>query len=144
MKRLLPPLLAAACCLAHPALGHGVRTTVARDPAVAVAFTYEDGSPLSFEEYEVLPPGDTTAFQVGSTDRAGRAVFRPDRAGTWRVRLWTEDGHGATLDVDVDEALLAVAETGKGPGRLGKLITGVSVVFGVFGIVALVGGRRTA
>lgn len=143
MKRLLP-LLAAACLLATPALGHGVHTAVANGPAVAVAFTYADGSPLSFEEYEVLPPGDTTAFQVGNTDRTGRAVFRPDRAGTWRVRLWTEDGHGATLDVDVDEALLASAEVGTGPGRGSKLITGISVVFGIFGILALVAGRRTS
>jgi nickel transport protein len=78
---------------------------------------------------------------VGRTDLHGRVVFLPDRAGTWRIEAFSEDGHGADFSFS----------TGAGGGvRKGSqpflerhlpLVVGLSVIFGVFGLVHLFAGR---
>ncbi len=137
--------VAAAALVAAPALAHGVDTTVGNVRAVTVTVTYEDGSPLAFESCEVSAPGDGPAFQVGHTDRLGRVVFVPDRPGRWTVKVTGEDGHGAVVPVTVDAAMVASgAAAAPAAGARGtKLVTGVGVLLGVFGIVALTLRRRT-
>jgi len=143
MRRPAP--LAAVCALLlapAPAPAHGLGHDVAAGRAVVVTLTYDDGSPFSFESCEVTPPAGKTPSQVGRTDRLGRVVFLPDRPGDWRVRVMSEDGHGADLTVPVDAALLPTDGPVAGPSRFGKLVTGVSVLFGIFGLVALFTARR--
>lgn len=138
-------VLALVVLPAAGALAHGVAATVGHGGAVTVTARYEDGSPLAFAPCEVLPPGGPPAFQVGRTDRLGRVVFLPDRAGEWTVRITGEDGHGAVVPVVVDAALAAAAAGAPragGGGRVGKLMTGVGVLLGVFGIVSLTLQRR--
>jgi len=130
---LLPP--AAACA-------HGLDTSVRQGAAVVVTATYEDGSPMAFEACEVLPPGDRPVFQVGRTDRLGRVAFLPDRPGEWRVRVTSEDGHGAVMPVTVDEGMIAAASAPRGGGRGWKLATGLGMLFGVFGLLNLTMQRR--
>ena len=87
-------LLAGCALLAAsvPAAAHGLDHRVTGDRAVVVTLTYDDGAPFSFESCEVTPPAQDTPSQVGRTDRRGRVVFLPDRAGDWRVRVMAEDG----------------------------------------------------
>jgi nickel transport protein len=79
---------------------------------------------------------------VGRTDSQGRVVFIPDRAGTWRLKVFSEDGHGADLsfttggEVGVRDANEPFLE------RHLRIIVGVSVIFGVFGLVDLFARRR--
>ena len=143
MRALAVLLLAAAC--AGPAAAHGVDTAVGGAEAVTVTVRYADGSPVAFEPCEVLAPGGGPPFQVGRTDRRGRVVFVPDRAGAWTVKVTGEDGHGAVVPVTVDAALAAAGGEGPRPAadRKWQLIAGVGVLLGVFGIVAMALGRRT-
>ena len=139
-------LLAGCALLAAsvPAAAHGLDHRVTGDRAVVVTLTYDDGAPFSFESCEVTPPAQDTPSQVGRTDRNGRVVFLPDRAGDWRVRVMAEDGHGADISVPVGADLLPTASGPAGPSRFGKIVTGVSVLFGVFGVAALFVSRRKA
>ena len=129
--------------LAGTGLAHGVDTTVDQVRAVVVTVTHEDGSPVADESYEILPPGGSPAFASGRTDRVGRVVFAPDRAGEWVVRVVVADGHGAVRTVQVDADMLTTAA---GPAvaanRPWQMVTGVAVLFGAFGLVALVQARR--
>jgi nickel transport protein len=126
------------------AVAHGVATTTATGPAVTVTATYGDGLPLSFEACEVLAPEDEVPFQVGRTDRLGRVVFAPDRPGTWQVKVTTADGHGTTVSVAVGDDLLTTPSGPTGARtRSWKIITGIGVLFGAFGLLALVQQRRT-
>ncbi|NTV04152.1 ABC transporter permease [bacterium] len=140
------PLLAfiALFAAAAPAAAHGLDHRVTGDRAVVVTLTYDDGAPFSFESCEVTPPAEDTPSQVGRTDRHGRVVFLPDRAGDWRVRVMAEDGHGADLTVPVGADLLPAASGPAGPSRFAKIVTGVSVLFGIFGVAALFVARRKA
>ena len=120
------------------AAAHGVVTEVLPGPAVTVVVTYGDGLPLAFEACEVNAPDDDFPFQTGRTDRLGRVVFAPDRPGVWRVKVTTADGHGTAIEVPVDADLLASVTGGPVPqGTSSKIITGIGVLLGVFGLVAL-------
>jgi len=134
------------------ALAHGIEATVDDARAVVVTVAYESGEPLSFETAEVLPPGGGPPFQAGRTDRLGRVVFVPDRIGSWTVKVTSEGGHGTVVRVPVDETRLAggAAASGGGQGRAAirngrwsRLVTGVGVLLGVFGVVSLALRRRS-
>ena len=146
MARLIPAaLVLVALAWAGPAAAHGVHTTFLSGPAVAMTVSFEDGSPMSFEEFEAIPPGDDTPFQIGRTDRLGRVVFQPDRAGTWTVRVWSEDGHGTVVEIPVGEDMLpSGGDNSPQVSQVNRIVTGVAVLFGIFGLVTMFTARRSS
>ncbi len=124
------------------AQAHGVHPHVETQAAVTVIFSYEDHAPMAGERYEVMAPDGETVFTSGVTDLLGRTVFRPNQEGTWTVRVFSEDGHGATARVPVGGDLLAMEASGPRAGKLNKVITGGAVLFGIFGIAALVFSQK--
>ena len=140
-------LAALALCAWLPgqALAHDLQHQVDVGAAVSVRFFFADGSDFSFESYEVYRAGHEVPFQVGRTDLKGRVVFLPDRAGTWRIKVFSEDGHGA----DISFSTGAKGESGDAERpfleRHLRILVGVSVIFGVFGLASLLmrkGERR--
>jgi nickel transport protein len=141
-------------CLAWcDAASHGLHHSVTRSDALVVTVTYAHGGPFSFKDYEVFRPGETVPFQVGQTDSLGRLSFLPDREGDWRVRAFSRDGHG--LDVVIPSAAAppptppaATPPThthtsdAAPPGPLIRIAMGVSILFGVFGVVTLFYRKR--
>jgi hypothetical protein len=131
---------------AHGAHGH-------HEPgqAIIVSLAADHGPAASGWRCAVLDP-DGQSWSEGRLDPRGRIAFVPDRPGTWTVRAFAADGHGAELDVEVDADLLARLRGGAeplGPGHAAtddgpwsRLVTGVGVLFGVFGCVALIQSRR--
>jgi nickel transport protein len=126
-----------------PALAHGVGHAVDRAEAVTVRFTYPDGSPLAFADYQVHGPEDPRPAVAGLTDRDGRVVFVPDRSGAWTVSVTTVDGHGAEVAVDVAEDALTVAAADGGPGRGLRTLLGLALIALVCVVLAAV-LRRSA
>jgi nickel transport protein len=145
MRRRCVVALVLCAWLPGQALAHELQHSVDEGAAVSVKLSFADGSDFDFEAYEVYRDGDEIPFQVGRTDAQGRVVFIPDRAGAWRVKAFSEDGHGVDFsfttgvksDVqDADEPPLA---------RHLRILVGLSVIFGVFGLVTLFtrrGARR--
>lgn len=103
MRALLP---AVVLLVPLAVTAHGVHHEVSSTPAVSVVFHHGDGTPLAFASIEVHGPGDPRPTATGMTDRAGRALFIPDRPGAWTVRVRTQDGHGDLVTVDVGPDLL--------------------------------------
>ena len=136
-------LIPLACALIPAAASaHGVNHRVERGEAHVVTFTHDDGSPFANVPYEVTAPGDVGRASSGRTDRLGRVAFLPDIPGDWIVRAWSANGHGGRVVVDVgDEAITEIVDTG-GRGRGGDALLGVSLLFGLFGVAALVMSRR--
>jgi nickel transport protein len=133
----LPAILLAGALNAHT-LNHSAQP----GSAVIVELRYADGSPFSYESAEVYRPADTVPFLAGRTDANGRLAFVPDRSGEWRVRAFSEDGHG------VDFTVAAAPDGGPsapstGLGTVGGLAVGLSVIFGVFGIWTLFVKRKS-
>ena len=126
------------------ALAHDLQHQIEEGAAISVRLFFADGSDFAFESYEVYRAGDEVPFQVGRTDLRGRVVFLPDRAGTWRIKAFSEEGHGA------DFSFTTGAKSGVPDAnqpfleRHLRVVVGVSVIFGVFGLFNLFkrGGRR--
>jgi nickel transport protein len=138
VKALLavPMVLLAGALHAH-ALVHTAQT----GQALVVELRYGDGSPFSYEAAEVFRPGEAVPFLAGRTDANGRLAFVPDRPGEWRVRAFSEDGHGGDFSV--------TAAAGEGPASsasplegVGGLALGLSILFGLFGLWSLFLRRR--
>ena len=139
MKRrtVLPAALLAGVLHAH-SLSHTVQT----GSAVIVDLRYGDGSPFSYESAEVFRPSESVPFLAGRTDANGRLAFVPDRSGDWRVRAFSEDGHGGEFTVSAGGDGTAAA----GPAPLGtpeRVAIGVALLFGLFGIWSLFLRRRS-
>jgi nickel transport protein len=141
MRHGLVIALALCAWLPGRAAAHDLQHSVGEGAAVSVKLFFADGKEFSFESYELYRAGDEIPFQVGRTDIEGRVVFLPDRAGTWRLKVFSEDGHGADLSFttggeggvqDANEPFLE---------RHLRIIVGVSVIFGVFGLVSLFARR---
>ncbi len=136
MKRLAL-LLAALCCLTGPATAHDLRYSVSGAQAVVVKLVYIDNTPFSFERYEIYPADGKPPWQVGRTDALGRLSFLPDRAGTWRIKAISEDGHGLDFTVKTDAAARVEIADRPAYERYGRIVVGVAVLLGLFGFLAL-------
>lgn len=135
-------LLAAVLCLARPAAAHDLQYSVTAGQAVVVKLFYVDNKPFSFEGYEIYRQGETLPYQVGRSDGQGRIAFLPDRAGAWRLKAISEDGHG--LDFTLRTGAAAQVEAAEKPAyeRYGRVIVGVAVILGLFGVLSLYVRRK--
>lgn len=128
--------------LPFPVFAHGVEG-VRIEGGTGIAAMYSDGTPMAFAEVIVHAP-DTSdkVFQEGLTDREGRFVFYPPIHGQWVVQVDDGMGHVLRMELDVSDALepLTVAPAKGSP--LAGAVTGVGVIFGLFGCWALWRGRR--
>jgi nickel transport protein len=115
---------------------------VTRGDAVVVELFYPDNTKFGNQRCEIYRPGEETPYQTGTTDERGRIVFIPDQGGTWRIRTFSEDGHGANIAVDVDTDGLTAETKGTLFERFSAIIVGLSLIVGIFGVMALLQTRR--
>jgi nickel transport protein len=138
--RFLLALLAAL--LAGTLQAHSLSHSAQPGSAIIVELRYADGSPFSYESAEVYRPAETVPFLAARTDANGRLAFVPDRSGDWRVRAFSEDGHGGDFTV-------AAAPDGEssapsaGLGTIPGILLGIAAIFGIFGIWSLFFRRRS-
>jgi nickel transport protein len=131
--------LALLICVWLPSqvIAHDLQYSIDEGAAVYVKFFFADGNEFDFESYEVYRGGEEVPFQVGRTDARGRLVFLPDRAGPWRIKVFSEDGHGADFSLSTD-ARGGVEKAGESLlERYPRIVVGVSIIFGIFGVIAL-------
>ncbi len=133
-------LLAAAAWIALApcrAPAHGF-VTVPVSGGEGVRVAYDDDEPVSFADVQVYAPGGGKPVLTGVTDRNGCFLFRPDTAGVWKVSI--DDGMGHAAPHFVTSGVAASAATSAPPpARMSKaqgVVTGLSMIFGVFGWAA--------
>ncbi|NTV86060.1 MAG: hypothetical protein HGA21_04885 [Burkholderiaceae bacterium] len=123
-------------------LAHDLQYTTSSGQAVVIKLFYVDNKPFSFEGYEITREGDTLPYQVGRTDGRGHIAFLPDRAGKWRVKAISEDGHG--LDFTIATNATARIEGSDKPvyERYGRIVVGSALILGLFGFISLYVRRK--
>ena len=122
-------------------LAHGVRHSVSEGATVVTA-TYEDGSPMAFCDVTVFAPGSRQEpYQEGTSDRNGCFAFLPDTNGTWRVTVNDGMGHLADAVIKIGSAGRRDVHKAHHADRLGGAMVGIGVIFGCFGIYAMLAGR---
>lgn len=144
MKRALVLSIALWLSATANLRAHEIVHKVSRSGAVVVEVTYPNGTPFSYEQYEVSLQGETTPFQTGRSDALGRIVFLPDRYGTWRIRAFSEDGHGIdiTADAGPQDVPAAGAPAGAESNRWNRIVFGVLVILSLFFLVMIILRRR--
>jgi nickel transport protein len=123
--------------VALPVLAHDLQYSVEDARAVVARLYYVDAKPFSFEAYEIYRVGEKLPYQVGRTDSAGRIAFLPDRAGNWRIKVMSEDGHGLDFNLATDAAARVEARDKPVYERYGRVVVGVAVILGLFGVLSL-------
>ena len=135
---LLPFLIAAG-----PAAAHELHGDVRRgNDATIVTFTFADGTAYSHESFEIFRPGSKTPFQVGRTDALGRVILVTDGEGDWRVRVFSQDGHGADISIPAGAAPSPTASAPPADGRSSRAVLGLGIILGLFGILSLMRRNR--
>jgi nickel transport protein len=136
--------LIALLLISFAAHGHRMDHVVSQDEAMVVSLSFGHGHPPSHETFRIYAPDQDVAFQNGRTDAFGRLSFLPDRPGTWRVVVSTDDGHGLELAIDVDESMTVMEVISPGHTHWGLVVAGIGYLFGVAGLLVLWRNRKSA
>ncbi len=137
-------LLAIALAPMGACHAHDLHSSVGAGEAVVVRLHFIDDKPFAYEAYEIFRPGETVPYQVGRSDALGRVVFLPDRAGEWRVKAMSEDGHGIDVVLYADEAARIELRDKPLFERYGRIVVGVALILGLFGLLNLYLRRKKA
>lgn len=138
-------LFAAMCVLLWPcvAASHALLHELVEGETVVVRLYYPGEGVPSFEPYELLAPQAKAPFQTGHVNLNGEVSFRPDRPGRWQLRVFTEDGHGARIELQVDKAGSASSATGMHAlGHWSRVVAAIGYLLGAFGLLTLWQARR--
>ncbi len=130
--------------LAWPCSAHTVNYEV-QQKGIAVRVFYTAKDPASYSEFEVFSPGSTLPHQTGRTDKNGFAAFVPDQPGIWKIKVLGESEHGfhgVTIDVKVNEAVNLESFSRPLVAMSSKLITGISLIVGIFGLYSFIRSRK--
>ncbi|NIM65428.1 MAG: hypothetical protein GTO51_05485 [Candidatus Latescibacteria bacterium] len=119
-----------------------MKYTVARGDAFVVEIYWGNNTKFSNENYEIYRPGEEAPFQVGRTNADGRVIFVPDSSGTWRLRAFSDDGHGVDISLEVGENNILIEPGKPAFERYSRFIFGVAVIFGLFGMFSLFYRKR--
>ena len=137
-------LLAALLGLAQSAAAHDLQYSVSGAQAVVVKLFYVDNKPFTFEGYEIYRAGEKLPYQVGRSDSQGRIAFLPDRAGEWRIKAISEDGHGLDFTLTTDAAARVEASDKPAFERYSRIVVGIAVILGLFGLLSLYVRKKKA
>ena len=124
-------------CFSMDLFAHELNLVAQETRATRLTLTYPDGSAFAHESYELYDSNGELPVQVGRTDARGRIVFIPDTAGEWRVKAFSEDGHGIDRRFTITSAVTGQASLFTGVNQWYALVSGLAVLFGLFGIYQL-------
>ena len=94
-----------------------------------VQFYFSDNTKFSYEEYEIYRENEDTPFQIGRTDALGRVVFCPDKEGTWTLKVFSKDGHGAILKISSNH--IASTSTKNSMDRVNQILLSILLILGI-------------
>jgi len=125
--------LAVSLAATAPMHAHEVVYEVHQTRATIILLSYDDGEPFSGARYEAGPVDSEKPALTGTTDRTGRVVIFGDAPGRWKLRAFSEDGHGIALEFDRGAGSDAepAPETVNSRAAVPKWV-GFLVLFGVF------------
>jgi len=112
---------------------HDLVHRVSHAECIAVSFSYADQSDFSYQSYELYAPGETIPYQVGRTDKASSLCFLPTKQGVWTLKAFGEDGHGATVEITVDNQLALGGYDRPLFEKFQKVFVGLALIFALFG-----------
>ncbi len=123
-----------------PVWGHGTEGITQVAKGILASAGYDDGEPMSYAAVEIIGPDSSTPFQKGRTDRNGMFMFLPDQSGNWKIVVKDQIGHRLVLEMEVTKTNRDTFQTesrredGPAVSRLGGILAGISIIFGLCGL----------
>lgn len=116
------------------------------DGAMAVKLLL-GSEPASFAPYTLYAPNASLPFQEGQSDKNGIVAFMPDRAGMWKLVATPGSDHGGhqfNITFEVNDKNVKVWDSAPLYARYTQVITGISLIIGLFGILLAWKSRRVS
>ncbi|MBW9266898.1 MAG: ABC transporter permease [Candidatus Thiodiazotropha sp. (ex. Lucinisca nassula)] len=123
-------------------LSHGVGLKIERQEAAVIWLHHTDDTPLADVAYELTADGGNAPYQSGKSDASGRVVFIPGDVRGWRLRVFSEDGHGIDTVLELAPGMASHSHTGHTYSELTKLILGIGILLSGFGVMMLFTKRK--
>lgn len=120
---------------------HNLQHSVSYEEGVTITLSFAEEGDFSFQSYEVYAPDKKIPFQVGRTDVHARVIFLPDSSGKWRVKLFSEDGHGKIIEVDVDKSK-KVSKVVQSSEAFSRALLGLLFLFGTFTLIYFIKRKK--
>ncbi|MBD3823413.1 MAG: hypothetical protein IE916_02750 [Epsilonproteobacteria bacterium] len=115
-------------------LAHDLSHTISHAKSVAVSFSFATNEDFAYQSYEIYAPGnEQIPFSVGRTDALSRAVFIPNQKGEWLLKVFSEEGHGKIVKLDIDEDMRLTTQM-QIPKWL-KIYSGLITIFLLFALL---------
>lgn len=119
---------------------HQLSVEVEEGKAVVIKAYYPDGTPFSYEKYEIYSPVNSKLpYMTGYTDKNGRIVFLPDKKGVWIIKAFSQDGHGFVKKISIDKTE-EISEKGL-PYPI-KVFLALSIILGLTGTAIIIFRRK--
>nr|WP_321267364.1 hypothetical protein [uncultured Sulfurimonas sp.] len=120
---------------------HNLNHNISQKQSIVISFSFAQEDDFSFQSYEVYAPNSEIPFAVGRTDALSRLSFLPNIQGKWRVKAFSEDGHGKVVEVEVDEQMQTKADANH-TYTFEKALIGIMLLLGVFGLIYIKKGKK--
>ncbi len=124
---------------------HGIDYQVIGNNAIAVKVLYTGGEPISFANVLIFAPDEKIPYLKGKTDKNGVIAFLPDRKGKWSIEITDETEHGMhkkLISLQVEEDFKTVIAQKGLLEKYSKVLTGIGLIIGTFGLIALLRNRK--
>jgi len=113
---------------------HNLVHTISKEQSIVVSFSFGQKDDFSFQSYEVYAPNSEIPFDVGRTDAHSRVSFLPNTQGKWKIKAFSEDGHGKIVDIEVDENMLPDIDANNN-NTFQKALIGIMILLCIFGLI---------
>ena len=119
---------------------HDLTHTRSNTQSITVAFSFSSQVDFAYKNYEIFAPDTTIPFAVGRTDALSRVTFVPNQTGEWKLKVFSEDGHGKVVTIDVREDMSTTKQT-QTPKWL-KIYSGMLSIFFIFALLFIYKQRK--
>ncbi|MCS7231337.1 MAG: hypothetical protein RMJ67_04280 [Elusimicrobiota bacterium] len=110
---------------------------------IGFRFFYENNQPVSYADVEIFSPDEKNIpYQTATTDKNGCFLFLPDKKGKWKIVLNDGLGHGLVKEIEIKEDFSFKEEKQKEFSLLQKIIVGISIIWGITGVVFYIFAKR--
>lgn len=115
---------------------HNLQHKVWHEEATILEFSFASNDDFSYESYEIYAPNREAPYQVGRTDAHSRVLFLPDSKGLWKIKVFSEDGHGKIVEVEVN-SLNQITEASNPQNSMAFLkgVAGIIILFIIFTVI---------
>jgi len=129
-------------CLCFTAFAHNLEHSTTHQESIVVSYNFLGGGEFSYQDYEIYPPNKDIPYQVGRTNAESKIVFIPNQKGVWKIKAFSQDGHGKIITINVDKILQQKNVQASTIAQFIKPLVGLVVIFAIFGFIYLFKRRK--